>query len=101
MPDGAHMTWKDGPCEHLDLDAALARLAAGEVEDGFCIELGEGRIARVEPGQSCGHLVERLEAHRRLCALAGTLPQAERAIALPVDVDPEVKALLDAVRRTR
>ena len=103
MADGSHMTWKHGTCEHLDLEAALSRLSAGEVKDGFCVELGNGHVARFDPGPLGERLVERLQVHSRLCALAGALPEPDVAkkLSVSVDVDPEVKALLDAVRRTR
>lgn len=101
MADGSHMTWKRGDCEHIDVSTALSRLAAGPVETGFCVELGQGRVARLEPGHAGECVSERLKAHGRLCALASSLPQSSGKTPMSVDVDPQVKALLDAVRRTR
>jgi hypothetical protein len=101
MPDGSQMTWNQKDCEHLDLATALSRYQAGAVTAGVCVELGEGRVARLEPGQAGERVLQRLMAHGRLCALAESLPQSTRKSTGTVNVDPEVKALLDAVRRTR
>ena len=101
MADGSHMTWKHKDCEHLDLTTALDRCKSGGVNAGVCVELGGGRVALLEPGVAGEPVLKRLKAHARLCALAKSLPQASPKLSAAVHVAPEVKALLDAVRRTR
>jgi hypothetical protein len=85
----------------LSLDDAIARLEADEHAD-LTVDLGNGRIAKVEGARGTSGLLQRLRGHRMLMALAtgaATLPRFKSTEAIAVS--PEVKVILDAVYAKR
>ncbi|MEO0753441.1 MAG: hypothetical protein AAFY85_01455 [Pseudomonadota bacterium] len=80
------------------LDEIIRQIEAGQPVPGYGIDLGGGCIARADgPGGERG-LLQRLKGHRLLLRIAASGTVLEPGEETPA-VMPEVKSLLDAVRK--
>jgi hypothetical protein len=82
----------------VSLDEAIRRLEAGH-DDALEIDLGQGRIARIQGPRGREGLLQRLRAHSRLAALAAGEGDVQRLAPelRPLQIAPEVKDILRAI----
>ena len=99
MADGAAYARTDHATELISLGDAIARLEAGETEH-ILVDLGDGRTASVDGPCGPVGLLQRLNGHRILTALASGAAELPKPAGEPeCQVLPGVKEILDVVHR--